>query len=555
MKKNMPINPLFVAMLLALPSLSVNAQSVTPNAGSILKQAQQPGKSATTQTKSNPLIDVPANSVAALPSGAPFLVKTIQITGNKKIDTATLHALVEDAEGQSLTIAQLEKVIFRITEYYNSHGFPLARAIIPAQTIEGGVVNIQIIIARYGKVTVANQSRVNNEVLISTVSNLKPDEMIEQAGLDRALLLLSDLPGVVVNTTLTPGAAVGTSDLNVIASAAPAVTGNAVADNYGNNYTGRYRIGGTVNISDPMNLKNTDNLSVSVLSSGVGMNYARVGYESVINGNGTRLGGSYSALRYVLGGDVADVDASGTAQVASLWIKHPMIRSRGTNVYTQLQFDGLVLKDKANADQNDRTLANLTLSMSGDVRDSLLTGGLNTFSLGATAGNVGLSAAALPSELQGNFWKANASLARLQALGPADSLYASYTGQRASKNLDPSQKMSVGGASTLRAFDTGAASGDNGDLYTVEYRHDFGSVLAGQLQGISFIDHAKMTLNKDSLGDGNTFSLTGAGLGLNWSGPNQWTAKTYLATPIFDIPSQVGTTKSTRGWLEVGKGF
>ena len=554
MKKNMPLNPLFAALILVMPSLAVMAQSPAPNAGSILKQAQSTGMPAGT-TKPGTLIDAPENTVAAPPSGAPFLVKTIKIAGNKKIDTEILHALVADAEGQNLTISQLEKVIFRITEYYNSHGFPLARAIIPAQTIEGGVVNIQIIIARYGKVTVANQSKVNDGVLIATLSNLKPDEMIEQAGLDRALLLLSDLPGVVVNTTLTPGAAVGTSDLKVSATSAPSVTGNAVTDNYGNNYTGRYRVGGTVNISDPMNLKNSDNLSVSVLSSGVGMNYARVGYESVINGDGTRIGGSYSALRYVLGGDVASSDANGTAQVASLWIKHPLVRSRDTNVYTQLQFDGLVLKDMAGLVQNDRTLANLTLSLSGDARDSVLTGGINTFSLGMTAGNVGLPVAALPSELKGNFWKVNASVARLQALGPADSLYASYTGQRANKNLDPSQKMSVGGASTVRAYDTGAASGDNGDLYTVEYRHDFGSVLSGQLQGVSFIDHAKMTLNKDSLGDGNTVTLSGAGLGLNWSGPNQWTAKTYLATPIFDIPSQVGTTKSTRGWLEVGKGF
>lgn len=550
----MPLNPLLIAMLLVLPSLSAVAQSSAPNAGSILKQAQ-PGNTSVTPVKPGALVDAPSNSVAPLPSGAPFLVKSIQITGNKKIDAATLHALVEDAEGQSLTIAQLEKVIFRITEYYNSHGFPLARAIIPAQTIEGGVVNIQIIIARYGKVSVANQSKVSDGVLISTLSNLKPDEIVEQAGLDRALLLLSDLPGVVVNTTLTPGVAVGTSDLKVTATAGPAITGNVVTDNYGNNYTGRYRVGGTVNIADPMNLKNSDNLSVSALSSGVGMNYARVGYESVINGDGTRLGGSYSALRYVLGGDVASSDASGTAQVASLWMKHPLVRSRDTNVYAQLQFDGLVLKDKTGLLQNDRTLANLTLSLSGDVRDKVLSGGINTFSLGMTAGNVGFSSSALPSELAGNFWKVNASVARLQALGPADSLYASYTGQRANKNLDPSQKMSVGGASTLRAYDTGAASGDNGDLYTAEYRHDFGSVLMGQLQGIGFIDHAKMTVNKDSLGDGNTVTLTGAGLGLNWSGPNQWSAKTYLATPIFDVPTQVGTTKSARGWVEVGKGF
>ena len=554
MKKITPLNPLLVALLLVLPSLLVMAQSAAPNAGSMLKQAQ-PGKTSATPVKPGALVDAPANTAAALPSGAPFLVKSIQISGNKKIDTATLHALVEDAEGQSMTIAQLEKVIFRITEYYNSHGFPLARAIIPAQTIEGGVVNIQIIIARYGSVSVANQSKVNDGVLISTLSTLKTDAMIEQADLDRALLLLSDLPGVVVNTTLTPGAAVGTSDLKVTATAAPSITANVITDNYGNSYTGRYRVGGTVNIVDPMNLKNSDNLSISALSSGMGMNYARVGYESVINGDGTRLGGSYSALRYVLGGAAASADASGTAQVASLWIKHPLIRSRDANVYAQMQFDGLVLKDKASIDQNDRTLTNLTASVSGDVRDKLLSGAVNTFSLGLTGGNVGSASASQSAALKGNFWKVNASVARLQALGPADSVYASYTGQRASKNLDPSQKMSVGGASTVRAYDTGAVSGDSGDLFTAEYRHDFGSVLMGQLQGIGFIDRANMTINKDSLGEGNTASLTGAGLGLNWTGANQWSAKTYIATPIFSVPTQVGTTNATRGWLEVGKGF
>jgi hemolysin activation/secretion protein len=358
MKKNMPLNPLLAAMLLALPSLSVVAQSVAPNAGIMLKQAQQLGGYA--PTRPSGLIDAPAGMVPALVSGAPFLVRSIQILGNKKIDTATLHALVADAEGASLTIAQLEKVIFRITEYYNSHGFPLARAIIPAQTIEGGVVKIQIIISRYGKISISNQSRVGDGVLISTLSDLKPDELIEQAGLDRALLLLSDLPGVQINTTVTPGAAAGTSDLKVTATSAPSVTGSVVTDNYGNSFTGSYRVGATVNIANPMGLKNSDNLSVSVLSSGVGMNYARVGYESVVNGNGMRLGGAVSALRYVLGGDVASSDASGTAQVASLWLKQPLVRSRDTNVYAQLQYDGLALKDKTSLLENDRTLSNLT---------------------------------------------------------------------------------------------------------------------------------------------------------------------------------------------------
>jgi hypothetical protein len=72
------------------------------------------------------------------------------------------------------------------------------------------------------------------------------------------------------------------------------------------------------------------------------------------------------------------------------------------------------------------------------------------------------------------------------------------------------------------------------------------------LQGVGFIDHANMTINKDSLGAGNSVSLTGAGLGLNWSGPNQWSAKTYIAMPILTDP---GASSATRAWLELGKGF
>ncbi|EQD40359.1 Polypeptide-transport-associated, ShlB-type domain protein, partial [mine drainage metagenome] len=72
-------------------------------------------------------------------------VKQIVIEGNTQVDTGTLHDLVRDDEGKSLTLRQLQKDAQRVTEFYRARGYPLSRAIIPAQTLDGGQVRILVI--------------------------------------------------------------------------------------------------------------------------------------------------------------------------------------------------------------------------------------------------------------------------------------------------------------------------------------------------------------------------------------------------------------------------
>lgn len=561
--KTLHLKPLFVALSVAFPSILAQAAStLVPDAGSILQQIQ-PQMAPTLSGTDSGLVIKRADESSA-PPGTPFLVKTINITGNKKIETGTLHALVAYAEGKTLTLGELDKVISRITDYYSSHGYPLARAIIPAQTLQAGVVNVQIIVARFGKIILDNRSPVNDPLLTSTLASLQPGQEITQDQLDRALLLLSDVPGVGVNAILKPGTAVGTSDLLVSAVPTLKVSGNVALDGYGNNYTGRARIGGTVNINDPLNLKSSDTLSVSGLSSGEGMNYGRIGYEAVINGQGTRLGGAYSALNYVLGGPVASSNANGTAQVTSLWVKHPFIRSRDVNLYAQIQYDELKLSDHIDisAIKTDRHLNNWTLSLAGDARDAIFSGGVNIWNVGWTTGQVSfddaaaLSADDATAKTQGNFSKLNVNLARTQNLGSKHGLYLSFSGQWASTNLDSSQKMTVGGPYSVRAYESGAVSGDTGYLLGAEYRRELGSAWNGQWQAVAFVDSAKVTVNKNTWSAAeNGATLSGAGVGLNWAGPNQWSAKTYIAAPVGAVPTLVGTTNSVRAWVETRKGF
>jgi hemolysin activation/secretion protein len=542
-----------------MPASVFAAEPFVPSAGSILQQTQPVLPPAPSETGTGLNIEQPGGGT--LPPSAPFAVKSFELSGNTVFDAPTLHALIAEAEGQNLTLPQLGRIAARITEYYRSHGYPLDRAIIPAQSIRDGVVRIQIIEARYGGIELDNHSRVVDPLLQATLAPLQTGQAISDALLNHALLLLADIPGVAVVGTLKPGEMVGTSDLQVHTAATPAVIGNVTLDNDGNRYTGRARLGATLVVIDPA--QHGDTLSLTGLSSG-DMDYASLRYEGLMNGEGTRLGGSYSALHYVLGDDLASLDGYGSAEIESLWVRQPFVRTPLINLYGQVQFDHKQLDDAIGAGNlhTDRHLDNGTASLNGDLRDTLLSGGVNSWSLGWTTGRVGFDNAAAQladaasADTQGRFSQWNAGVTRLQHVSANDAVYVSISGQWSNANLDPAQKMVVGGAYTVRAYDMGVLSADSGILFSAEWRHELGVVCYGSLQAMGFIDSEHVAINHSVWAAGpNSATLNGAGLGLSWSWPGQWNAKASIAAPLGSTPALIGTNNSARVWLALSKGF
>jgi len=536
-------------------------QPVVPNAGSILQQVQ-PAKPATPNANETGLKVEPANA-AQLPSSAPFQVTTIRIIGNQSIDAATLHALIANGEGKKLTLTELGKLAARITHYYRDNNYPLSRAIIPAQTIDAGVVTIEVIEARYGNVAVDNQSRVNDHLLQATLSPLAGGDIITSDKLDRSLLLISDIPGLNPNAVLKPGMAVGTSDLQVKATAEPMLSGNVELDNYSSRYTGRARLGGSVYVSNPLHYG--DVLSLSALTSEKsGMNYGRAAYELMLNGYGTRAGISYSALDYELGKSLHDLDAHGTANIASAWATQPLIRRRDFNIRAQLQYDHMQLRDHigSSAIHSDRDQNSWTLGFNGDTRDTLLPNSANTWSLSSTWGQLGFdddtakTVDAIAANTQGRFCRLNANVSHLQSISTQNTLYASINGQWVDSNLDSSQKVTLGGPYSVRAYDVGAISGDSGYGGSVEFRRQLGSALQGRWQAVAFIDTQHVTVNKDNWAEGtNSATLSGAGFGLDWTADRIGRVSAYVASPIGSTPTLVDDSPKVRAWLEISASF
>jgi len=87
-------------------------------------------------------------------------------------------------------------------------------------------------------------------------------------------------------------------------------------------------------------------------------------------------------------------------------------------------------------------------------------------------------------------------------------------GQLASKNLDASQKLSLGGAQSVRAYPSGELLVDEGVIGTDEWRWSYNA----ELTPFVFYDAARGRLVRDPLffDTANTQSLRGAGIGLSW---------------------------------------
>jgi hemolysin activation/secretion protein len=545
--------------LLAL-SQSVFAQQA-PSSGSQLQQIPP----APVPQRAVPKIEVERGSVPAAPAAdtVKITVNKLSVTGAQVYPEAELLALTGFKPGTEMTLADLRAMALKISDYYHSNGYFVAQAYLPAQDIKNGAVTIAVIEGRYGKVILRNKTTLSDAVADDILAGLNSGDLIASGPLESRLLMLSDLPGVKVKSTLIPGAAAGTSDLIVDIADGKRISGEVDADNAGNRYTGEYRVGATVNLNNP--LGHGDVASLRVLTSGAGMSYARLSYQTQV-GKAT-VGVAYSYLRYKLGREFEPLRANGTAQVASVYGSYPLIRSRNDNLYARVVLDAKTFRDKVDSTSSvtDKKIRSLTASLDGDHRDKFGGGGVNAFSLAWTVGQLDIETPAVrafdavTAQSNGSYNKISYSLMRLQNVTDSISLYGSISGQFASKNLDVSEKMELGGMYGVRAYPEGEAYADQGYLATIEARlllPKYSETMPGQMHLIAFVDHGAVTTNKNPWAAGsNSRSLSGYGVGFNWTDPGNFMLRAYYARKLGNEPAISAPDASGRFWIQAVKYF
>lgn len=531
---------------MALPSAAFAVS--TPDSGQQLRQLQPPVLEVPKDKA--PKLKVDEKRVLKMKDGQRVTVKAFKITGSTRYSEAELAALLTDGQGREHTLAELQTLIERITRFYREHGYLLARAYLPAQDIKDGVLEVAVLEGKLGRVDLRNSSPLAETTLNVPLSGLQKGEILSQRPLERSLLLLSDIPGVEVKSTLKPGASVGVSDLLVDVAPGRKITGNLGFDTFGNRYTGEFRGSAAVNLNNPFNIG--DQLSLYGMGTDEAMSFGNASYQLPVGPWGTRAGAGYTDLRYELGREFSSSKADGDVKVVNAFALHPVVRSRNFSLYGHLGYDNKQLSDRTITTKTKRSIDVWTLSLNGNSRDGLLGGGITSYAASYLVGHLNKEEDDTAKSSDG-YGKWALNLLRLQQVADKTSLYLSYTGQFANQSLDSSEKFILGGAYGVRAYPQGEGIGDEGYLFTSELRRDLPvSVLPGLWQAVTFIDHGYV---KSKLAGEDDRALTGAGIGLNVGKPDNWMAKANLAWKLGSEKADPNADRSPQVWAQAIKYF
>ena len=523
------------------PPPSRSAQPNDPTAGSILRgierELPQPALPLPGPEKRQQELAAPAASDVTVH------VKKFRLEGVTLLPEAELLAVVQPWLDQTLNLTELTKAADAISQYYQSKGL-LAQAFIPPQKIESdGVVLIKVLEAKLGAVRVEKEgeTRFDESMVAKYITYRNPiGEFVKTNTIEEAIYIINEMPGMAVNTELSPGENDGEITLNVKAADTALVTGSLTASNYGSASTGKNQGMANLSLNNPLGIG--DQLTFNGFKT-QGTNYYQASYSLPVHESGLRVGVSVSDMKYHTVNEFAG--SLGSSKTSGINLSYPLLRSQTTNANITLAYDHKKYLNELTSGvvNSDYKADTWVLGFSGNHYDGWMGGGISTGSLSITKGkwtNPLWDPTASNNYGQytdPNYSKFNFSFNRNQQLiSDQTVLTASLSGQRAASNLDTVERFFLGGPNGVRAYPSSQGSGDHGAMVNLEIQQQLPEGVIGYVfYDKGWVQQYKSAsvyqqVNANYFKAPNSYSLAGYGLGA------KYTISNFIINGAYAIP-------------------
>lgn len=495
---------------------------------------------------------------------ASFVLQGVEFVGATLVPESELQAAVAEMIGQSVTFADLQQLTVKAAAVYARHGYGLARVFVPVQEVVDGRIKLSVLEGKLGEVSIdiAEGAPIHRERVAGMLSVLKSGEPLSTNEYERAMLLLSDLPGIKPQSTVTVGASSESNDLRVQVEARNRFQFALGLDNNGTRDSGRLRLTGSMRWASPFD--RGDNLDLRIMAAqGMHTAFGRISYETPVGYSGLRIGGGLARVQYELGGPFAPLKPTGVGNVADLSFSYPLIRQRTTNLFLRGAVERKSLTDRYETVglESRKRVDGGSLGLALEHRDRWGGGGYNSVNAQFYRGTLHLldpMAKLLDKPpfgyaTEGSFTKFTLQAARLQYLAPRWNLYASVGVQHASRNLDPYEKLSLGGPKAVRAYATGEVLVDDGWLGSLELR--FSPRPETTLYAFYDAAHGDMYHRRRAFDPDLGRSLRGYGLGVSWGKPGSVSMNLSVAWRATGPGVTDGGDRNPRIYWSIQKAF
>jgi hemolysin activation/secretion protein len=544
----------FFGRALAVASMLPALALAQPDAGTLRQQIEQ-GPPQPLPRKVIPLKPLEPEPLKA-PAGLTVTVKAFRFAGNTLLSAEQIAPAVAAYLDRPVGLPELRKAAAAVAEAYRQAGW-IVRVYLPQQEIEGGMVTIQVVEAVFGGAVLEGSPplRLSSSVARGMIESAQAKgENLNADAIERALLLIDDLPGVTVAGNLRPGHNQGETELVFKLGDEPLLRAEAGIDNTGSRSTGAERLTANLALNSP--LAQGDLMSANFLHT-EGSHYLRAGYTLPLGSDGWRAGINGSALSYrLIAPEFLALNGKGTSDSVGLDASYPIIRSRLRNLFVLFNHDRKTFDNEANGATTSRyQLSSTSIGLSGNLFDNLGGGGANAASLVYTSGNLDLGGSptqgvdAITTRAAGSYGKWRYSLSRQQVITNELSFYGLLSGQVAEKNLDSSEKFYLGGTTGVRAYPASEGGGSEGQMLNLELRRR----LPKGFNLTAFYDWGEVRVNRDNNFVGaptlNDYSIKGAGLALGWQADSGLTARLTWARRLGENPNPTATGRDQDGSL------
>ena len=248
-----------------------------------------------------------------------FEVEPSEILTPDEIDTITI-----DYEKTNVTVAKLNEMIDRINEFYLDKGFVTARAYLPEQTIENGVIKICLLEGKVGNVTIEGNHWTKSSHIKNRL-DMNEGEIFNVQKLEENMLIYNRYnDGIMLKGDLNPGEKDGTTDVTIKAEEKAPYHVTAVADNSGRKTIGKNRAG-LIAAHDSL-FGYRDKLTAGVYANRYSIT-PFIDYNIPVNRYDGRIGVSFSHNEAEIGhGAYKDFNIESRSQNYSVYYTQPIIR-------------------------------------------------------------------------------------------------------------------------------------------------------------------------------------------------------------------------------------
>ena len=484
-------------------------------------------------------------------------VREITFSGNSLYDRKTLTKVIGFTESGRFSLEDLKGMAARITEFYKSKNYFLARAVIPKQNFMSEIINIHVLEGQRGNIVVTGNITNNRDFIKSSFHRLKKDLPINEKYLERALLLLKDCSGLNISSVLKAGEKTGTTDIVVKADQTNMLDFALNTNNFGTKSSGRYRISPSLTFKNFSN--RFDSLSLNLMSAPKSNDllYGALKYVSPVGLNGGKFhfyanGGGFEVAR-----EFSVLDIKGNTFSLGLGYSYPKYMSRMKSLTYSLWLEHNYSKHSLLGVTTSKDLiSKAKFDMIFDKKDSkgrnFLVFSINQ-GLGKNLGgmeNDSLLSSRSFSLADNLFTKFGLNYSRIHRGSPNLFWLLNISGQASTDPLVTGEQWAIGGANSVRGHIQSTYLGDDGYTANLEMRLVTYKKKENSIQLVGFVDHGEVSTKKPTLGQNKNDSLSGAGFGLRVNFSDSLTIRSDLG---FSWGKK--TTKSPVPYIEIKKTF